>query len=238
MPPDSTPSFDSLLKRLRRAASMTQMELATRAGFSAVYISMLERGARRPTRTTAALLADALNISAQERRRRRWLQLLSCNRGHPSGVRSGDGRAGGVSWRLTLLCTGIESPARLPQAPGESYADVLAAQREMVRTTVAAHGGAEMYNQGAASCFVFPRARDALTAAAAAQRALAAHAWPVTVPARVRMGLHSGEPRLGAAGYVGIGVRRATWIAAAGYGGQVLLSAVPARWSSMICPTA
>jgi transcriptional regulator with XRE-family HTH domain len=68
MPPDSTLSFDSLLKRLRRAASMTQMELATRAGFSAVYISMLERGARRPTRTTAALLADALNISAEERR--------------------------------------------------------------------------------------------------------------------------------------------------------------------------
>jgi class 3 adenylate cyclase len=63
---------------------------------------------------------------------------------------------------VTLLCADIESPARLPQAPGESYADVLAAQREMVRTTVAAHGGSEIYNQGAASCFAFPRARDAL----------------------------------------------------------------------------
>ena len=38
------------------------------------------------------------------------------------------------------------------------------------------------------------------------------------------MGLHTGEPRVGEQRYVGIGVHRAASIAAAGHGGQVLLS--------------
>jgi transcriptional regulator with XRE-family HTH domain len=59
--------FASLLKRDRKVAQISQEELAERAGFSAVYISMLERGARQPIRTTVALLADALGLSAEER---------------------------------------------------------------------------------------------------------------------------------------------------------------------------
>jgi len=63
MTPASTTSmlaFGALLKRSRRAARLTQAQLAERAGFSVVYISMLERGARQPQRTTVALLAEAL----------------------------------------------------------------------------------------------------------------------------------------------------------------------------------
>jgi len=40
----------------------------------------------------------------------------------------------------------------------------------------------------------------------------------------VRMGLHTGEPRSGETGYVGIDVHRAARIAAAAHGGQILLS--------------
>lgn len=40
--------FGGLLKRFRRAAGLTQEELAARAGYSAVYVSMLERGRRPP----------------------------------------------------------------------------------------------------------------------------------------------------------------------------------------------
>src|SRR5262249_46650158 len=43
-------------------------------------------------------------------------------------------------------------------------------------------------------------------------------------PARVRMGLHTGEASLAPAGYVGIDVHRAARICAAAHGGQVLLS--------------
>ena len=55
-------------------------------------------------------------------------------------------------------------------------------------------------------------------AAAEAQRAL------LEGPLRVRMGLHTGEPFLTDEGYAGIDVHRAARIAAAGHGGQVLLS--------------
>ncbi|HEX3270186.1 MAG TPA: AAA family ATPase [Ktedonobacterales bacterium] len=62
----SARAFGLLLKRYRRAAHLTQAQLAQLAGFSVVYISMLERGVRRPQRTTATLLADALSLSPAE----------------------------------------------------------------------------------------------------------------------------------------------------------------------------
>jgi predicted ATPase/transcriptional regulator with XRE-family HTH domain len=60
-------AFGALLKRYRRAARMTQAELAERAGFSVTYISKLECGARVPQRATVALLADALSLTPAER---------------------------------------------------------------------------------------------------------------------------------------------------------------------------
>jgi predicted ATPase/DNA-binding XRE family transcriptional regulator len=60
-------AFGPLLKRHRRAARLTQAQLAERAGFSVVYVSMLERGARAPQRTTVALFADALALAPTER---------------------------------------------------------------------------------------------------------------------------------------------------------------------------
>src|SRR5947199_294005 len=72
--------------------------------------------------------------------------------------------------------------------------------------------------QDAAFFVAFPRARDALAAAADARDALAAG------PVRVRLGVHTGEPLLTEHGYVGIDVHRAARIAAVGHGGQILLS--------------
>ena len=63
------------------------------------------------------------------------------------------------------------------------------------------------------------RASDAVTAAQVGQAG--ARAGPV----RVRMGLHTGEPTLTEEGYVGIDVHRCARLAAAGHGGQILVSA-------------
>ncbi len=63
----SAHAFGIALKRARRAARLTQAQLAERAGFSVVYISMLERGARAPQRTAVVLLADALALTTPER---------------------------------------------------------------------------------------------------------------------------------------------------------------------------
>jgi len=67
---DSTPSpsFAQMLRRYRRAAGLTQEELAERAGISARAVSDLERGENRtPRRDTLDFLADALHLSAEER---------------------------------------------------------------------------------------------------------------------------------------------------------------------------
>jgi predicted ATPase len=63
-----------------------------------------------------------------------------------------------------------------------------------------------------------------VAAAADATRALADHAWPEGTSLRVRIGLHTGTPQLVGDHYVGLDVVRAARIAAAGHGGQVLLS--------------
>ena len=59
--------FGGLLKRYRRAAHLTQESLAERAGYSAHYVSMLERGVRTPLPLTIDLLADALALDATDR---------------------------------------------------------------------------------------------------------------------------------------------------------------------------
>jgi predicted ATPase/DNA-binding CsgD family transcriptional regulator/transcriptional regulator with XRE-family HTH domain len=61
-------SFGDLLRRYRLTAGLTQEELAERAGLSARGIAALETGERRaPRRDTVQLLAEALELSAQER---------------------------------------------------------------------------------------------------------------------------------------------------------------------------
>jgi predicted ATPase/class 3 adenylate cyclase len=119
---------------------------------------------------------------------------------------------------VTFLFMDIEGSTRLLQEIGDEYADVLAEHRRALRDEFARHGGVEVDTQGDAFFVAFATASDALAAAAAAREALA------DGPIRVRMGLHTGEPTVTEEGYVGIDVHRAARIAAAGHGGQILLS--------------
>jgi len=118
---------------------------------------------------------------------------------------------------VTLLFTDIEGSTRLLQELGDEYADVLADHRHTLREEFVRHGGVEVGTAGDAFFVAFARASDAL-AAAAGREALA------NGPIRVRMGLHTGEPTVTEEGYVGIDVHRAARIAAAGHGGQILVS--------------
>jgi predicted ATPase len=119
---------------------------------------------------------------------------------------------------VTFLFTDIEGSTRLLQERGEEYAAMLAGHRQALRGEFARHGGVEVETQGDAFFVAFAKASDALAAAAAARDALSEG------PIRVRMGLHTGEPTMTDEGYVGIDVHRAARIAAAGHGGQILLS--------------
>ncbi len=118
---------------------------------------------------------------------------------------------------VTFLFTDIEGSTGLLHALGEeAYAEALAEHRRLLRDVFREHDGVEVDTQGDAFFVAFPTAPRALAAAAQAQERLA-------IP--VRMGVHTGTPLLAEEGYVGVDVHRAARIAAAGHGGQVLVSA-------------
>ena len=119
---------------------------------------------------------------------------------------------------VTFLFTDIEGSTRLLQELGDGYAEVLAEHRRVLREAWREHDGVEVDTQGDAFFVAFSRATEAVAAAAQAQSALAGDR------VKVRMGLHTGEPLQGGEGYVGFDVHKAARIAAAGHGGQVLLS--------------
>jgi len=125
---------------------------------------------------------------------------------------------------ITFLFSDVEGSTRLLEQLGERYQEVDREHRRILRERLGEAGGREMDNQGDAFFFSFPRAKDAVAGAVAAQRELAAHHWPDGVGVGVRMGLHTGEPTVGEEGYLGMDVVRAARICSAGHGGQVLLS--------------
>jgi predicted ATPase/class 3 adenylate cyclase len=125
---------------------------------------------------------------------------------------------------VTFLFTDMEGSTRLLQLLGERYPAVLSQHHLLLRSAFQQAGGHEIGAPGDGFFVAFAGAMQAVSAAAAAQRALYAHLWPEGAPVRVRMGMHTGEPALTAGGYVGLDVHRAQRIAASGHGGQVLLS--------------
>ena len=118
---------------------------------------------------------------------------------------------------VTFLFTDIEGSTRLLHELRSEYAETLAEHRRVLREAFGQHAGVEVDTQGDAFFVAFARASDALAAARDAQAAL-------NGPVRVRIGVHTGEPLLTDEGYVGMDVHRAARIAAAGHGGQVLVS--------------
>ncbi len=139
----------------------------------------------------------------------------------------GQGRANGPELprgTVTLLFTDIEGSTRLLEQLGECYPDVLAQCRQLLRIMFQQWNGYEVDSQGDSFFIAFTRATDAVSAAAAAQRALATHPFPRGMTVRVRMGLHTGQPQLSPEGYVGLDVHYAARNMSAAHGGQVLLS--------------
>jgi predicted ATPase/class 3 adenylate cyclase len=132
------------------------------------------------------------------------------------------------SGTVTFLFTDVEGSTNLLHELGaEGYAEALAEHRRVIREACAAHAGVEVDTQGDAFFFAFPSAPGALAAASEVTDALALG------DVQVRVGLHTGTPLLTEEGYVGGDVHRAARIAAAGHGGQVLVSASTATLVEM-----
>ena len=126
---------------------------------------------------------------------------------------------------VTILFTDIEGSTRLLQALGtDAYSRLLAEHHRLIRGAILACDGVEIKTEGDAFFVIFHSAHDAVSAVVKAQRALAAEDWPNGSKVAVRMGVHTGDVQISHGEYVGLDVHRAARIAAAGHGGQVLLS--------------
>ena len=92
---------------------------------------------------------------------------------------------------VTFVFTDIEGSTRLLHAVGlATHADAMAEHRRIVRDVVAAEGGVEVDNQGDAIFLAFSSPAGAVRAAAAVTEAHLAG------PFRLRIGIHTGRPRL------------------------------------------
>lgn len=139
-------------------------------------------------------------------------------------AKSDDSRKSLPSGTVTLLFADLEGSTRLLHSLGDRYAHVRARKRELVRATIARHGGHEVDWAGDGVFLAFDRARGAVDAAAELQRALAEEPWPPETVVQLRIGIHTGEPQLDEHGYVGVDVHVAARICAAAHGGQVVAS--------------
>jgi class 3 adenylate cyclase len=128
---------------------------------------------------------------------------------------------------FTFLFSDIEGSTRLEQAVGrDRYAELRERHRAILRAASEARGGVEQGTEGDSLFVAFREAPDAVEAAVAAQRALAAEPWPDGATIKVRMGLHTGGAEQSGESLVGLGINRAARLAALAHGGQILASSL------------
>ena len=126
---------------------------------------------------------------------------------------------------VTLMMTDIEGSTQLLESLGAGYPRLLFRARELLKAAVTRHGGDVREIEGDAVFAVFADASDAVVAAVDAQLSFHAEPWPSNADVRVRIGLHTGQPRRVGDSYFGLDVHRTARITAAASGAQVVLSA-------------
>lgn len=139
-----------------------------------------------------------------------------------------DGTFALPSGTVAFLLTDVEGSTAAWEAEPDAMAGAMDRHNAIVSDAVSAHGGVCPPAQGEGDSVVaaFPRASDAVLAAAEAQRRLGLEPWPTGEPLRVRMAVHAGEARVIDDGnYAGHAIIRTARLRAVAHGGQVLVSA-------------
>jgi predicted ATPase/class 3 adenylate cyclase len=125
-----------------------------------------------------------------------------------------------------MLFTDVEGSTRLARELGDSWPEVVSEHHRLVGGAIAQHGGEVERTAGDSFFALFTDPEHAVSAAAAGQRALSAHAWPEQAgDLRVRMGLHTGWVERSADELTGLDIHLAARVEAAAHGGQVVLTA-------------
>ena len=95
---------------------------------------------------------------------------------------------------VTFLFTDIEGSTKLWERNPQAMQEAIARHDELLKGAIEARAGYVFKTVGDAFCAAFPTAPDALEASVEAQRLLKER-WPETGHLRVRMALHTGQPR-------------------------------------------
>jgi predicted ATPase/class 3 adenylate cyclase len=191
-----------------------------RVGRQADALAAYRRARRR--------LVDELGIEPGPRLRELEASIL----GHDEELRAdrpSQGSAlGPPTGTVTFGFSDIEDSTRLWALHRQDTAAAMARHDELIRAAVERHGGYVFATSGESFGVAFHRASDAVAWASELQAALRREPWPGEAKVRVRIGVHTGETQERAKGYFGPAVIVAARLAAAGHGGQVLLSGVTA----------
>jgi predicted ATPase/class 3 adenylate cyclase len=236
--------FGALLKRLRRAHGLTQEELAERAGYSPIYISMLERGARMPLAATATLLAGALELTSEEQ-----AAFTAAARRRGDTDAGAPGETGGASHAApntsasppdagvhTFLIADVRGYTRFTHEQGDEAAARLAATfAQLARECVEMRDGQVLELRGDEALAVFVSARQALRAAVELQaRCAAATAAEPSLPLPIGIGLDVGEAVPLEGGYRGGALNLAARLCSVAGPGEVLASAIVAHLAQKV----
>src|SRR5437867_13337163 len=127
---------------------------------------------------------------------------------------------------VTFLFTDVEGSTKLWERHPEQMRVALSRHDQLIESLVDQHQGVVVRprGEGDSRFAVFPRASEAVAAAAAIQQALHEEPWPAETPIRVRMALHTGEADLREGDYYGSAVNRCARLRAIAHGGQTVLS--------------
>jgi class 3 adenylate cyclase len=128
------------------------------------------------------------------------------------------------SGTVTFLLTDLEGSTRSWEQDPEAMKAAMVRHDELLEKTIAAHDGFVFARMGDGMAAALATASDAVSAAAAIQRALAGEPWCTASPLRARIGLHTDEAVLVDDGYANRPINRCARLMAAAHGGQVVVS--------------
>ncbi|MFN8491789.1 MAG: adenylate/guanylate cyclase domain-containing protein [Caldilineaceae bacterium] len=142
---------------------------------------------------------------------------------------------------ITFLFTDVEGNTGLWSKFPEKMAAVLRRHDELIETIAERHDGQVVRPRGEGDSrfivFTYPlNALNAVVAAGEIQKALYDEPWPIPVPLRVRIALHTGDATQIDKDYYGPDVNRCAGIRAVACGGQTLLSAKTAQFVQVNLP--
>jgi class 3 adenylate cyclase len=123
-----------------------------------------------------------------------------------------------------MLMTDIEGSTALVDRLGDRYRELINEVRAILEATASAMAGIVVETRADEFFAVFERPQAAVDTAVTIQRELRGRSWAEDLEVRVRVGIHSGNPTLNNANYIGMAVHTAARICAAAHGGQILVS--------------